>query len=135
MPTLPPAPSIRRGIVTAADQPPNRRHLAAMLKVFARSPGHFGIPARRELLAYIDLAEDTIEAQATMLRADLTELTNHRRGRAEDAETNAALRGIRDRLCADAAALRTLARAALLASGVCEADAAETIRRALEHTP
>jgi hypothetical protein len=50
-----------------------------MLRVFAHSDYHFGHSARRELLAYIKICEDTIEQQAAMLRADITDLTSHQR--------------------------------------------------------
>jgi hypothetical protein len=120
--------------VSAAAAPPDRAHLAAMLKVFARSSSYFGSKARVNLLEYIHIAEDTIEAQAAMLRADLTELASHRRGRAEDAQANSALRTECDRLTANNAQLHTLTLAALTAAGVCGTHAAETIRQALERT-
>lgn len=120
--------------MTAADGPPDRAHLAARLRVFAVSAAFFGHDAKVGLLTYINVCEDTIEAQASMLRADLTELVSHRRSRAEDAETNDALRREFYALKRDNAELHTLALAALSAAGVCGPDAAETIRRALEKT-
>lgn len=58
--------------MTAADLPPDRPHLAAMLKAFARSAAYFGTRERRELLEYVQIAEDTITAQAGQLTADIT---------------------------------------------------------------
>jgi hypothetical protein len=100
-----------------ANIPPDRTHLAAMLKVFARSAAHFGVSARRELLEYIGICEDTIEAQAAMLRADLTDLVTARRLKAENAT------------------LRQLVEAALVAGQIDDGgESASIIREALERT-
>jgi hypothetical protein len=106
--------------VTAADIPPDRPHLAAMLRVFAHSPGPFGHRARLELLDYLAIAEDTIKAQSAMLTADLTDRGVH-------------LAEI-DRLKTENASLRTLAEAALVAGQLNDETAITTIRDALEKT-
>jgi hypothetical protein len=126
---------MREDAVTAADSPPDRKHLAAMMRVFARSGAYFGNTARHDLFEYVSIAEDTIEAQADMLRADLTELTSHRRGRAEDAETNGALRLERDRLKTEIEALRDLLEEAIDAGAWHDdGEAINIVREALERT-
>lgn len=99
--------------MTAAVPPPSRPHLAAMLRVFAHSDYHFGRSARTQLLAYIKICEDTIEQQAAMLRADLTELDDARRSRHHWGEVAGNLTLQCDRLKAENASLRALADAAL----------------------
>jgi hypothetical protein len=99
--------------MTAADAPPNRKHLAAMLKVFARSGSYFGIPARTELIQYVEICEDTIEHQAAMLAADGAELANRSRIRRDQDQVIAELGRECDRLRSESANLRVPADAAL----------------------
>lgn len=111
--------------------PPSRSHLAAMLRVLAGSPAHFGLDARRDLLAYLTIAEDTIEAQAAMLRADLTEL-------GAQVKHNGALTADVERLHTENTSLRQLVEAALNLAQLDDRAAAQphldTIRTALERT-
>ncbi|HEX7173504.1 MAG TPA: hypothetical protein VF365_12970 [Candidatus Limnocylindria bacterium] len=121
--------------MTAAIPPPDRKHRAAMLRVFARSESFFGEKSRRELLDYIRIAEDTIEAQAAMLRADLTDLQTARRRRAEVGQVANDLGHQCDRLKAENAKLRQLVEAALTAAKFADPEALDIIRQALERTP
>lgn len=118
--------------MTAADLPPNRAHLAAMLKVFALSPAHFGIPARRELLEYIAIAEDTIEQQAIWLKADGAEFDRRAAARRTQGEVVYALGRECDRLKTENTSLRELAEAALVAGQTHDLISMTTIRLALE---
>jgi len=123
--------------MTAADLPPNRAHLAAMLKVFALSPTHFGHAARRELIEYIGIAEDAIEHQAAMLHADAAELANRHRVRRELVDSIDGLAADNARLKAQNVALAELAKKALDALDAGQQDDGEAIsiiRAALEGT-
>jgi hypothetical protein len=107
--------------------PPDRRHLAAMLRVHAHSAALFGIASRRDLIEYIGIAEDTIEQQAAMLHADAAELANRHRVRRELVDSI-------DGLAAENASLRLLVAEAIDAGANNDGEAITLIRAALKGT-
>lgn len=120
--------------MTAADIPPNRAHLAAMLKVFALSPAHFGIPARRELLEYIAIAEDTIVEQSRQMSEDAAEVDRRRALIRVEREVIAHIGRECDRLKTQNASLHELIEAAITAGQQDDGEAISIIRAALEGT-
>lgn len=117
-----------------ADAPPDRKHLAAMLKVFARSGAYFGTRERQELLEYVEIAEDTITAQARMLAADTEELLRRAQVRRDQGQIIGDLGRECDRLKAENARLRALADAALIAGQLRNDADLRLVRQALEKT-
>lgn len=120
--------------MTAADIPPNRKHLAAMLRLFARTGAYFGHSARLELLEYIDIAEDTIAEQSKWLAEDAADMDQRTAARRVQGEVVFALGRECDRLKTQNASLRQLAEAALVAGQTFDVVSMTTIRLVLEKT-
>jgi DNA repair ATPase RecN len=98
--------------MSAADNPPNRAQLAGLLRVLTAPGGHqIGSQGKKAVREYVAVAEDTIEAQAAMLRADLTDLDTARRREHELEVVIEAMSRQCDRLKADVAELRKTALA------------------------
>lgn len=102
--------------------PPDRAHLAAMLRVLAGTRHTILRQTDRKTLAeYVDIAEDTIAAQARMLVADVAALARS----ADVRDENASLRERN-------AILRKIARQAVAAALDDDVEAIRLIRADLE---
>ncbi len=116
-------------------EPTNRARLAGLLRTVARPGNHLiGSNGKRHLLAYIDVAEDTIEQQAAMLAADAAELANRSRVRRLLVDSIEELTHDIGCLTTENASLRRLAAAAVNAAQLGDRVSINTIREALEKT-
>jgi hypothetical protein len=116
--------------------PPDHTRLAAMLRILTRTNNFLlSTNDKTRLHEYIKTAEDTIEAQAAMLRADLTDLQDARRHRHEWGQVAGDLGRQCDRLKNENSALRQLVSGALIAAELDDdGEGLDIIRQALERT-
>lgn len=121
--------------------PPDRKHLAAMLRVHAHAATLFSAASKRDLIQYLQIAEDTIEQQAIWLAADGAEFDRRAAVRRTQGEVIGELgrrcddlHAQNSRLNAQIVSLHHLVEAALDAGQQDDGEAIGIIRAALEGT-